>query len=204
MGLRVRRVDEIQWNKDDSDDHKIRGPRGAGVPEMVVPTVSVLTSNHTVALATCAICEQKHNMHEDQVKYLSLNDIPDPWHLYPHTDNIHPTQHLVNSMLFEKRGLIYSKDLIIMAIRICRQCKTSLHKRELTIPPKYSLANNLWVGDILWELHTLTVPEQQLITLLYPHVFVHKLMPKSSYNPNNQALLQNGIRGTVSTYKQDT
>ena len=39
MGLRVCRVDEIQWNKDDSDDHKIRGPRGAGVPEMVVGTI---------------------------------------------------------------------------------------------------------------------------------------------------------------------
>ena len=36
------------------------------------------TSNHTVALAICAICGQEHNMHEDQVEYLSLKDIPDP------------------------------------------------------------------------------------------------------------------------------
>ena len=50
MGLRVRRVDKMQQNEDNSDDHKIQGPRGARVPEMVV------MPHHHIALGVTLNC----------------------------------------------------------------------------------------------------------------------------------------------------
>ncbi|KAJ7028348.1 hypothetical protein C8F04DRAFT_890402, partial [Mycena alexandri] len=69
--------------------------------------------------------------------------------------------------------------------------------------PRYALANNLWLGRTPWELQTLTFPEQLLIALLYPRVYVFKLHPRS-FGPKNPSTLQRGMRGTVSTYDLDT
>ncbi|KAI6030606.1 hypothetical protein F5J12DRAFT_713196, partial [Pisolithus orientalis] len=51
-------------------------------------------------------------------------------------------------------------------------------KKNSTDPPPCSLASQLWIGCIPWQLQVLTFPEQLLITLLYPHVYVFKLFPK--------------------------
>ncbi|KAM6492122.1 hypothetical protein JOM56_005398, partial [Amanita muscaria] len=69
--------------------------------------------------------------------------------------------------------------------------------------PRFSLANNLWIGRVPWQLQTLTFPEQMLIALLYPRVFVFKLYPKDlNYRPDGSTL-QRGLRGNVSTYELD-
>ncbi|KAJ7187071.1 hypothetical protein C8R46DRAFT_809901, partial [Mycena filopes] len=85
---------------------------------------------------------------------------------------------------------------------ICRECSDSLAKGGKN-PPKYALANNLWLGRTPWELEILTFPEQLLIALLYPRVYVFKLHPRCAgrMDPNT---LQRGMRGTVSTYNLDT
>ncbi|KAJ7031925.1 hypothetical protein C8F04DRAFT_905170, partial [Mycena alexandri] len=68
--------------------------------------------------------------------------------------------------------------------------------------PQYALANNLWIGRIPWQLRALTFPEQLLIALLYPRVYVFKLHPRcgGTQDPNT---LQRGMRGTVSSYDLD-
>jgi len=76
-------------------------------------------------------------------------------------------------------------------------------RKDKVKPPRYSLANGLWIGEIPWELQRLTFPEQMLIALLYPRVYVFKLFTKSIHQPGYSAL-QRGMRGTVSTYKLDT
>lgn len=45
-------------------------------------------------------------------------------------------------------------------------------------PPCYALANQLWIGQIPQQLQVLTFPEQLLVSLVCPHVFVFKLFPK--------------------------
>lgn len=81
---------------------------------------------------------------------------------------------------------------------ICGKCLHDLQK-ETQLPPKFSLANNLWIGAIPAELGSLTFPEQLLIAHLYPRVYVFKLFPKSGGGPTDG--MQRGMRGNVSTYK---
>ncbi|KAI6131340.1 hypothetical protein EV401DRAFT_1850398 [Pisolithus croceorrhizus] len=82
---------------------------------------------------------------------------------------------------------------------ICRQCTEDLrHKSEKA--PRYSLANELWIGEQPWELKQLSFPEQLLIAHLYPRVYVFKLFPKRRAGAHNLASMQNSMRGNVSTY----
>ncbi|KAG1836484.1 hypothetical protein F4604DRAFT_1518694, partial [Suillus subluteus] len=66
--------------------------------------------------------------------------------------------------------------------------------------PRLSLANNLWIGRVPWQLQVLTFPEQLLIALLYPRVFVFKLFPKKFSGVRDASMLQRGMRGNISTY----
>jgi hypothetical protein len=43
-------------------------------------------------------------------------------------------------------------------VMTCKDCVSSLNKPK-DAPPEYSLANNMWIGDIPWELQCLTFPE---------------------------------------------
>ena len=73
-------------------------------------------------------------------------------------------------------------------------------KKSKDAPPRFSLANDLWIGPIPWVLQTLTFPEQLLIALLYPRVYVFKLFPKKYSKDMDSQSLQRGMKGTVSTY----
>ncbi|KAI5989034.1 hypothetical protein EDD15DRAFT_2171905, partial [Pisolithus albus] len=64
-----------------------------------------------------------------------------------------------------------------------------------------SLANNLWLGEIPWVLKSLTFPEQLLVALAYPRVYVFKLFPKRSHGVRDVSALQRGMRGNVTTYE---
>jgi hypothetical protein len=75
-------------------------------------------------------------------------------------------------------------------------------KSKSVKPPKFSLANNLWVGKPPWALQVLTYPEQLLVALVFPRVYVFKLFPKG-YPNFEPASLQRGMRGTVSTFEVD-
>ena len=102
-------------------------------------------------------------------------------------------------MLLQPEGLIQRDDR--MVANVCDECLRDLRK-ETTLPPRFSLANNLWIGAIgafPAELSSLTFPEQLLIAHLYPRVYVFKLFPKSGGGATDG--LQCGIRGNVSTYE---
>ena len=43
--------------------------------------------------------------------------------------------------------------------------------------PQFTLANNLWIGNVPTELTGLTVPEQLLIAHHYPRCYIFKLFP---------------------------
>ncbi|RDX40380.1 hypothetical protein OH76DRAFT_1366321, partial [Lentinus brumalis] len=85
-------------------------------------------------------------------------------------------------------------------ITTCRSCREELRK-DRAQPPRFSLANDLWLGAVPEELQILTIPEQLLIAQLFPRVYIFKLYPKTpGYRPAS-ATLQRGMRGTVSTYE---
>jgi hypothetical protein len=144
----------------------------------------------------CAVCAREVN-EEHNVQTRSIDDIPNRHRLQPIYR--HDAHELYNGLLFEPAGLKMDGSHII--VTICGQCFRELEKPS-PHPPLHSLANNLWIGPIPWELSSLTQPEQLLIALLYPRVFVYKLYNKTWYN-TDQSTLQRGMRGTVCTYEMN-
>ena len=152
------------------------------------------TSNAALEHAVCAVCARERSCHLDGVSSIRLEDIPSPSRLAPHKP--HPDHTLFGEMLLAPEGTIRQEQGLVA--NICRECLVDL-KKTSPLPPKFSLANNLWIGAVPPELSTLTFPEQLLIAHLYPRVYVFKLFPKSGAGPADG--LQRGMRGNVSTYE---
>jgi len=152
------------------------------------------TSNAALEHVVCAICARERGCRLDDVSNVNLEDIPSHSRLVPHQP--HPDHTLFDGMLLASEGVIRQEGK--STANICRECLGDL-KKTSTLPPKFSLANNLWIGAVPPELSTLTFPEQLLISHLYPRVYVFKLFPKSG--GGLAAGLQRGMRGNVSTYE---
>ena len=152
------------------------------------------TSNAALALVVCAVCARERGLVPDDVSSIPLAKIPSPSRLIP--GQPHQQHTLFNGMLLQPEGIERRGDRSVATI--CRECLHDLQK-ETQLPPKFSLANNLWVGPVPADLGCLTFPEQLLIAHLYPRVYVFKLFPKSGGGPMDG--MQRGMRGNVSTYE---
>jgi hypothetical protein len=130
----------------------------------------------------------------DKVSSVALDKIPSPSRLIPHQP--HQQHTLFDGMLLQPEGITRQGEDSVA--NVCGECLRDLRK-ETQLPPKFSLANNLWVGAVPVELGCLTFPEQLLIAHLYPRVYVFKLFPKSGGGPTDG--MQRGMRGNVSTYE---
>ncbi|KIN94543.1 hypothetical protein M404DRAFT_90965, partial [Pisolithus tinctorius Marx 270] len=139
------------------------------------------TSNLALATGTCAICARERSVVVDGLKVVKLTDLPNTPRLKPH--RAHTEHFLIEGMLLEPCGV--HRDL------------------GSTAPPRFSLANHLWIGPTPWVLEVLTFPEQLLIALLYPRVYVFKLFPKRSGGVRDFSVLQSAMRGNVTTYELD-
>lgn len=131
-------------------------------------------------MAVCGVCARWLMVRESKMEVVEIDSVPHAERLIPRADVAHPAQVLTRGMLLERSGVIRDDGGDATAVRICSPCMKALQKENTVAPPKYSLANNLWVGDVPWELRRLTVPEQLLIAILYPRVFVFKMWPKKS------------------------
>jgi len=152
------------------------------------------TSNSALKMVVCAVCGRERDHHPDNVVAFHLQDIPSPSRLFPSSP--HDQQTLFNGMLLEPHGMSTIDGCT--TVNVCGECLMDLRK-DSPLPPRFSLANGLWVGHIPIELSSLTFPEQLLIAHLYPRVYVFKLYPKSGGGA--AAELQRGMRGNVSTYE---
>lgn len=83
---------------------------------------------------------------------------------------------------------------------ICTDCEMALRKEKV---PRYSLANDLWIGDVPWELVTLTIPEQLLIARHYPRCYVFKLYPQDGHQLSPDQL-QKEMKGNISLFNLNT
>ncbi|KAM6492480.1 hypothetical protein JOM56_012204 [Amanita muscaria] len=124
----------------------------------------------------------------------------------PIPKNPHPQHDLFDGKLLQPEGVVDGQSEAGTLVRVCHNCLadlTTAASKAGEKPPRFSLANNLWIGRVPWQLQTLAFPEQMLIALLYPCVFVFKLYPKDlNYCPDAPSL-QRGLHGNVSTYDLD-
>ena len=155
------------------------------------------TSSAALEHVICAVCARERSHQHDSVTVVTLKEIPSPTRLAPHRPHTNHT--LFDGMLLAPEGVTDREGRA--TANICLDCLCEL-KKPSKLPPKLSLANNLWVGTVPIELSSLTFPEQLLIAHLYPRVYVFKLFPKSGGGSADG--LQRGMRGNVSTYELNT
>jgi hypothetical protein len=101
------------------------------------------TGNEAVSLAVCGVCTREVNKKTDKVTTMALEDIPNPHCLFPLTR--HPAHDIYNEMLLEPCGVDGD------TVAICGECLKEL-RRDIETPPQLLLTNNLWVGNVPWEL----------------------------------------------------
>lgn len=147
------------------------------------------------ATASCACCVCAREMPAREVVTIGLGSLPNPHRLSPSTP--HPAHELTNGMLLCPKALSVSRK----EGRICRGCLHHLQQDKL---PPLSLANDMWVGEIPYQLSNLSLPERLMIAKGFPCAYIVKLYPKqrgaTSWEPSR---FHNGLKGNVSTYKMN-
>jgi hypothetical protein len=162
------------------------------------------TGNAYVTPVVCCVCARENDIEEGPSSFhiTPMSEIPNREVLHPRTP--HPLHTLHDGMLLDSAGLINPATTSTPLAKICRECWNDLAAKNRKLPPKYSLANDMWIGPIPVELQSLTFPEQMLVALLYPRVYVFKLFPKKVNGNRNAETLQRGMRGNVSTFELDS
>ena len=155
------------------------------------------TGMRAVEMGICAVCAREVNVHDDRLTSLLLTEIPNAHRLIPKIS--HPDHDLFGGKLLDPMGVVCDEKNT--KIQICHACFEDLKKKSEK-PPKYSLANNLWIGKVPWLLEILTFPEQLLLAKVFPRVYVFKLYPKDG-SRRDPAMLQRGMKGTVSSFEMD-
>ena len=84
---------------------------------------------------------------------------------------------------------------------VCHKCARALRAGKL---PKFSLNNNLWLGQPPMVLRRLTFAETLLIARHYARCYVFKLYPKDNARVYNHAHLQRAMAGNVTLYDVNT
>ena len=126
---------------------------------------------------------------------VSVESIPHKEHLVPATP--HRSHNLTSGLLLYLPALNEDNS----SVSICNECMQSLKKDRR---PKFSLANDMWVGDVPRELKGLTMPERTLIAKYYPAAYIVKLYPKQKGARGwDKSQMHNGLKGNVSTYRLD-
>lgn len=161
------------------------------------------TSNDALAHHTCAVCGRKRMRSEEDTRMFRLAELPRKESLHPPPDWRGDTSDLVEGMLLVKEGCRSLEGSDEKEVEVCIECLTELSKKHLADgvppPPKYSLANGLWYGEVPWQLRCLTLPERLLIGLIYPRAYTVKLFPKAGgYDPQT---LQTAIRGNITCFE---
>lgn len=84
---------------------------------------------------------------------------------------------------------------------MCFDCIRALGRGKI---PRLSLANDLWIGDVPYELLALTVPEQLLIARYYPRCFIFKLFPRDCEAHLPLDHLYTGMAGNATLFELNT
>ena len=105
-----------------------------------------------------------------------------------------PSFYCKNGIILYVNGL-YQENKVDMCT-ICKKCHDSISKKHI---PKFSPANNMWLGDIPVELKELTIPEEKLISLYRHNSCIIKL--HSPFHSTTTA--QTALKGNCITFLQN-
>ncbi|KAJ3559710.1 hypothetical protein NP233_g11197 [Leucocoprinus birnbaumii] len=151
------------------------------------------TGNNALKVVPCCVCARQTHM-EDLEIFESAVLIPNRHYLIPITP--HPRHTLFNGMLLHGE-VAPGED-----VPVCRECLSKLKNNKR---PPLALSNNMWIGNIPFELRILTLAEKLLIARYFPAAYIIKMYPRDPsvryWDPN---ALNSGLKGNVSTYPLDT
>ncbi|KAF7301576.1 ATP-dependent DNA helicase [Mycena indigotica] len=190
-----------QQHKIQTVDDLIEGPflrtQDEGTIERCITKFIDRTNNQTLQKKTCVVCARR--LFAKNIQILALTDIPNRHVLKP--THGHPSHVLVDGALFHSTVDINGLN------PVCDTCVRELVKCNM---PKLSLANNMWVGDIPFQLSILTLPEQLLVSLYFPVAYIFKIYPKNvrprgDYEADaTLPFTTEKLRGNVSTFRLPT
>jgi len=113
--------------------------------------------------------------------------------LGPSTSNS-PSFYYENGIILYTSGLFQQNKVDMCTI--CQKCHDALSKEHI---PKFSVANNMWLGDVPAELQGLTIPEEKLISLYRHNSCIIKL--HSPFHSTTTA--QTALKGNCITFLQN-
>ncbi|KAJ3911749.1 hypothetical protein F5877DRAFT_72947 [Lentinula edodes] len=151
------------------------------------------TGNEAVEVAVCYSCARE--MSRADVRAIAVEDLPNPHLLEPHTP--HPTHQLTNGLLLYRDPTTHR-----VPPTVCADCLGCLRSNRR---PELSLSNDMWVGEVPFELSILSLPEVILVSRFHAAAYVVKLYPKKkSATWIGQDQLTSALRGNISTYHLKT
>jgi hypothetical protein len=96
-----------------------------------------------------------------------------------------------SSFYYENGIILYTNGLFqqnkVNMCTICQKCHDALSKEHI---PKFSVANNMWLGDVPAELQGLTIPEEKLISFYRHNSCIIKLHSPFHSTTTAQAALK--------------
>ena len=149
------------------------------------------TGNSALKTAICVACTRELVDKETQV--IPINAIPNHQLLVPY--NSHPAHKLTDGLLLMKLAIVETPTGLQGAI--CKECLKNLGRNWL---PRLALANDMWIGEVPFELSALTLPEQILIAQHFPAANIVKLFPAKK----GVQSVNCGLCGNVPTYRLNT
>lgn len=155
------------------------------------------TGNAATRRCICGVCGRRQLKVEAGIEAHKLSTLPNVDVL--RTASADDIPNAVEGLYLEKGGCRSEEGEIV--VEVCRECYRELQRADEK-PPKHSLANGLWIGEIPWQLRTLTMPEQLLIARIYPRVHVVKLFAKTcrGIDPSQ---LQSALQGNVTSFEHN-
>ncbi|KAJ4476097.1 hypothetical protein C8J55DRAFT_490347 [Lentinula edodes] len=153
------------------------------------------TGNDAVRQVVCCICARE--VFRSDAKPMDPGKIPHPELLRP--SKPHSAHVLTSGMLLYRDP--WSKKVPEFA---CTMCLQSLSGNPAKRPP-LSLSNNLWTGDVPFELRILTLCERVLVSRFFSAAYIIKLYPKSRGARGwPKEMLTSAVKGNVSSYFLNT
>ncbi|CAF1520077.1 unnamed protein product [Adineta steineri] len=164
---------------------------------------------------TCAICNSRNSLQTS--KKLLISQIPnihllkvsdDIKNLIINTSSLQMTESIQSNLNSDSSSFYYEHDTVLYKnglfqqnkknmCTMCEKCHTALSKGVI---PKFSVANNMWLGDVPVELQGLTIPEEKLISLHRHNSCIIKL--QSPFH--SMATAQGALKGKCITFLQNT
>ncbi|CAF1123464.1 unnamed protein product [Rotaria sp. Silwood1] len=150
---------------------------------------SLKVSDETKALIMNTQLSNLHCINHDTVTTVNSDGIQ----MIDHAQSISTPKS--SSFYCEDNIILYANGLFqqnnVNMCRLCQKCHDALSKERI---PKFSPANDMWLGDVPAELQGLTIPEQKLISLYRHNSCVIKLQsPFHSATTSQTALKGNCI-----------